>query len=54
MNENLERLHVLLSLEFGFLLFNVHADFLTRYIALDFHGNCYSCQFVIPPPQLLC
>lgn len=37
---------------FAFFFFNVPADFLTRYIALDIHSNCRTCHFVIltPPP----
>lgn len=38
---------------FAFFFFNVPADFLTRYIALDIHSNCRTCHFVIltPPPS---
>ena len=41
-------------LSLAFFVFNVHADFLTRYMALDFHGNCCTCHFIIFPPQLFC
>lgn len=47
MNEETGDLHILLCLSFAFFFFNVHADFLTRYMALDIHASCSMCHFII-------